>query len=177
MSYNFRWQEISVAVSLLLILSFIFSFSVSALPAAEVNSGSGFLTAQLVFGTDNGEAFNIGGQYGIWQNLAIFAETGDPYSRIGGKYQIHDNIATTAGYIINESIFLGLSAQYNIWQDLTAAGELSLAASPADESLTAFYDLGIIYDFPENIDLRLSITDMLNDGQNIRTKIGLGYNF
>ncbi len=169
-------RKISV-IALTVLFFFTFSFSVSALPAAEVTSGSGHLSAQLVFGTDNGDGFNIGGQYGIWQELALFGETGDPYTRLGGKYQFHENFAAGGGYILDESIFLGLSTQYNIWEDLDAVGELNLAVSPDDESLSVFYDVGVQYDLPENIDLRISLTDLLYDDQGIRTKIGFGFNF
>lgn len=170
-------EQKTVIITLTILFVLTFSLSASASPTAEVSSGSGHLSAQLVFGTDNGDAFNIGGQYGIWQELAIFGEIGDPYTRLGGKYQFHEYFAAGGGYILDETIFLGLSGQYNILEDIEAVAEINLAVSPGNESLSLFYDLGIIYDLPENIDLRISLTDLLYDEQGVRAKIGFGFNF
>ncbi len=163
-------------IAILLAASHFTAREALALQETTVESGHGHLSALLVFNTDRGDAFHIGGHYGVWGNLALFGEYGDPHHRLGGRYQFHENFAAVAGHMPGESIFTGISADYSPISSLKIAGELSLAVSKLTEELALYYDLGLIYDLPENLDLRAAITDLTSDDESIRFKIGFGYN-
>ncbi|MGM0420333.1 MAG: hypothetical protein ACQEQG_04995 [Bacillota bacterium] len=159
-------------LSLTLMLIFVFSVSTQALMRPEVNQGQGhFLINLVVPQVDSG--FSAGGNYGLTDSVGIAGEIGDPFSRLGFTYELNPNFGVSAGYIVDKSVYLSLSASTQLTQKMTAVGEFGLA-SPTD-SLALLYDAGIIYDLPENIDVRASINGLTSN--NTKFKLGFGYSF
>ncbi len=141
-----------------------------ALLTPDTEAFQGYLTASLVPGGASG--FAVSGQLGLWESLAVFGQLGDPYNRLGGKVQLNPYLALTAGYLINRSIFLGINLQRKLAEKFTGAADLALAA-PLEEAALA-YELGLIYQMPENLDVRISLQGLARD---YNLKLGLGYNF
>lgn len=160
-------------LTLVLVLAFLLTFTTStqALVEPTVNEGQGYFTVSLVPRGDTG--FSIGGDFGITNTAGIFGEIGEPYSRLGLKYQLSPEFAVTGGYVVNESVFLGLNTSIPAADNLRIAGELGLVAPDSD--LALMYQAGAIYDLQQNIDIRASyngITSGKND-----FKLGFGYSF
>lgn len=158
----------------ILVFAFLVSFTTStqALIEPNVTEGQGHFIVNLVVPqTDSG--FSIAGDYGINNNVGIFGEIGDPFSRLGLKYQLSPEFAVTGGYVVNNSIFIGLNTSLPVTDKLKLAGDLGLVVP--EEDLALMYEVGVIYNLPENIDVRASANGISsNDG---KFKIGFGYSF
>lgn len=159
---------VSAAIILLALLTLV--QPARALLTPDTGVLQGYLTASLVPGGASG--FSVSGQLGLWENLAVFGQLGDPYKRLGGKVQINPWLAVTGGYLIERSIFLGINLQRKLLEELTGAADLALAA-PLEEAALA-YELGFIYQLPENLDARISLQGL---SRNYNFKLGFGYNF
>ncbi|MFN2363739.1 MAG: hypothetical protein ABR596_05515 [Halarsenatibacteraceae bacterium] len=161
-------------LTVILIFAFIFLFanSTQALIEPGVNDGQGHFMVNLVVPqTDSG--FSIAGDYGINNNVGIFGEIGDPFSRLGLKYQLSPEFAVTGGYVVDNSIFIGLNTSLPASDNLRIAGELGLVVP--EEDLALMYEIGAIYNLPENIDVRASANGISSDDN--KFKLGFGYSF
>ena len=160
-------------LTLVLVLAFLLTFTTStqALVEPTVNEGQGYFTVSLVPGGTTG--FSIGGDFGITNTTGIFGEIGEPYSRLGLKYQLSPEFAVTGGYVVNESVFLGLNTSIPAADNLRIVGELGLVAPENDLSL--MYQAGAIYDLQQNIDIRASYNGITSEKNNF--KLGFGYSF
>ncbi|MFW5790120.1 MAG: hypothetical protein ACOCWE_02585 [Bacillota bacterium] len=162
---------------LILILVFAFIISVTAptqaLVEPDVNEGHGhFLVNLVVPRVDSG--FAVAGDYGINNNFGIFGEIGDPFSRLGLKYQLSPGFAVTGGYVVNNSIFIGLNTSLAAADNLRISGDFGLVAPDSD--LALMYEAGAIYELPENIDVRASVSGITSK-IDIKYKLGFGYSF
>ncbi|GEM_PF-998224 len=161
-------------LTLILVLAFLLTFSTStqALIEPAVNEGQGHFMVNLVVPrADSG--FSIAGDFGITDNIGIFGEIGDPYSRLGLKYQLSPEFGLTGGYVVNKSVFLGLNTSFPAADNLRIAGELGLVIP--DDDLALMYEAGAIYDLPENIDIRASVNGITSEMN--KFKLGFGYSF
>ena len=160
-------------LTLVLVLAFLLTFTTStqALVEPTVNEGQGYFTVSLVPRGDTG--FSIGGDFGITNTAGIFGEIGEPYSRLGLKYQLSPEFAVTGGYVVDNSVFLGLNTSIPAADNLRIAGELGLVAPDSD--LALMYQAGVIYDLQQNIDIRASVNGITSDTN--RFKLGFGYSF
>jgi len=160
-------------LTIVLIFAFIFSFTIPTLALIEpdVNESQGHFMVNLVVRGDSG--FSIAGDYGISNNVGVFGEIGGPFSRLGLKYQLSPEFALTGGYVVDNSIFIGLNTSLPAADNLRIAGELGLVVP--EEDIALMYEIGAIYNLPENIDVRASANGISSN--DTKFKLGFGYSF
>ena len=141
------------------------------LATADVRINGGETT--LMFVGDKG--LQLGTEYGITSQVGLCVAVREDWTKIGAKYEIDSNLALLLG-AVNNAPFLGANVSMPLDDYMDVVGELTL--SLASNRLTAFLELGLVFDLVNNLDLRggiLAETDQ--NGKNFSFQIGLGVNY
>jgi hypothetical protein len=102
-------------------------------------------------------------------------EVRNDLTKVGAKYEIDSNLALLLGTVDNAP-FLGTNILMPIDEYMDVVGELSL--SLASNRLNAFFELGLIFDLADNLDLRGGLLAETNqNSKNFSFQIGLGVNY
>lgn len=162
-------------VSVLVLALFILGSTAAwGLNSPEVLPEQGSLT--LRYANDYGVI--AGGSYGFADKLAVTADLGeDDFTRISLKYGVSPTLALEAGLFGSGSsrAFLGINGAAVISQDLK--GILQLDLSVEDNELTSLYELGLILNLDDHLDLRGGFIGELGDESTTNLQLGLGYRF
>lgn len=161
----------SFSVGLLVICLLCIPQAAFGLMTADVQAQGGETT--LMFVGDKG--LQLGTEYGITSQLGFAVEMRNDSTKVGAKYEIDSNLALMLG-AINNAPFLGVNISMPIDEYMDVVGELSL--SLASNRLNALFELGMVFDLIENLDLRgglLAETDQ--ESKNISFQMGLGVTY
>jgi hypothetical protein len=161
----------SFFVGLLVICLLCIPQAAFGLRTAEVRAQGGETT--LMFIGDKG--LQLGTEYGITSQLGFCVEVRNDLTKVGAKYEIDSNLALLLGTVDNAP-FLGTNILMPIDEYMDVVGELSL--SLASNRLNAFFELGLIFDLADNLDLRGGLLAETNqNSKNFSFQIGLGVNY
>ena len=161
----------SFSVGLLVICLLCIPQAAFGLMTAEVQAQGGETT--LMFIGDKG--LQLGTEYGITSQLGFCVEIRNDLTKVGAKYEIDSNLALLLGAVDNTP-FLGANLFMPIDEYMDVVGELSL--SLASNRLNAFFELGLVFDLAENLDIRgglLAETDQ--DSKKFSFQMGLGVSY
>jgi hypothetical protein len=161
----------------LLILLFTLSLLLfSSLAAYGFNSPTvteGEWDVMAMFVTEGG--LMVGGEYGINPDLAVIAELGSPYSKIGVIYELKSNLALTGG-IAGSGLFGGVIGSMPMGKNLLGIGELDLGLF--NDLVALMYEIGVRYRIDSQWDLRGGIVGSFVGGYNgMGVGFGAGYRF
>lgn len=161
----------SFSVGLLVICLLCIPQAAFGLMTAEVQAQGGETT--LMFIGDKG--LQLGTEYGITSQLGFCVEIRNDLTKVGAKYEIDSNLALLLGAVDNTP-FLGANLFMPIDEYMDVVGEHSL--SLASNRLNAFFELGLVFDLAENLDIRgglLAETDQ--DSKKFSFQMGLGVSY
>ena len=160
-----------INVLLLIIMIFVSLTGVAnALNTPGVSTNHGVITGMLVSGT----GVKITGEYGFDTQLAIIGTVGDPYTRLGAKYQVDNNLAVLAG-VTDDSPFFGVNGSRFIRNRLFGIYDVDVLKKDSD--LALFYELGVKVDLQSNVDLRAGLIGFTTDDDFPELELGIAYKF
>ncbi|NLY90523.1 MAG: hypothetical protein GX081_02810 [Firmicutes bacterium] len=161
----------SLIVGCLVISLLLVPQAALALTTADVRVNGGETT--LMFVGDRG--LQLETEYGITSEVGLSVAIREDWTRIGAKYEIDSSLALLLG-AVNNAPFLGANISMPLDDYMEVVGDLSL--SLASNRLTVLFELGMVFDLINNVDLRgglLAETDQ--NGKNFSFQIGLGVNY
>ena len=161
----------SFSVGLLAICLLCIPQAAFGLMTADVQAQGGETT--LMFIGDKG--LQLATEYGISSQLGFSVAIRNDSTRVGAKYEIDSSLALLLG-TINNAPYLGANISMPIDEYMGVIGDLSL--SLASNRLTALFELGMVFDLADNLDLRgglLAETDQ--DSKNFSFQMGLGVSY
>ena len=162
-------------ILLVITLIFILTSSVFATNSPAVVKNHGVISGYLI-STGNNE-ISLNGEFGITDKLAIIGSLGDhPMSRLGVKYEVKPVLAMTGGFFLNKQTpFFGINGATPLTNKLLGTAELDITMP--NGNLSFVYDMGLIYDLPDNMSIRGGITGDTANDYSPYFKLGLGYGF
>jgi hypothetical protein len=138
-------------------------------PTISANHG-----VALVSDIDN-LGWNIGGEYGVLENLAIIADLRADHSRVGVKVLINPEFAFLGGFR-NSNIFIGVNFGTEFMDKFSGMGEVDIFQS--ESKTNAEYEVGCKLSLTEQLDIRSGLVGEINEsGANYNLMFGLGYSF
>lgn len=161
----------SLAVCCLVFCLLLIPQAALAITKADVQASGG--ETVLMFVGDKG--LQLETEYGITSEIGLCVAVREDMTKIGAKYELDSNLTLLLG-AVNNAPFLGTNVAMPLDDYMDVVGELTL--SLASNRLTAFLELGLVFDLVNNLDLRggiLAETDQ--NGKNFSFQIGLGVNY